>query len=141
MAGLDLDGIRRVVESILDDQILVTRDPAGRSDDVLDDRTGALRPSTSVTVWSGRGAVTAGSPAVSDPIDGAHIAVRPITTTYQALIPVDAPALHRDDQLVITGSLRSAGPRDPLLLGRTFRVAGTAVSSFAIVRIVRLQET
>lgn len=56
--ALDLSGVRRVVERLLDDRLELWRDVDGASGDVLDEGTGELRPGGSVPVlWAGVGAI------------------------------------------------------------------------------------
>lgn len=137
----DVEGARRVVGRLLDDELEVWRDSAGRTDDALDENTGRLVPPApdETLVWDGLGAVLPlGRPALTPPLSGA-VAVTPPTTDYQAVLPADAPGLRPDDVIRVAGSVRSGGPRDPLLLGRRFRVSDEVVGSYTVVRIVRVQ--
>ncbi|MGW0991998.1 DUF6093 family protein [Streptomyces sp. NPDC002523] len=139
--AFDMEGARRLVGRMLDDKLEVWRDGAGRADDVLDEATGQLVSTTpdECLVWDGLGAVMPlGRPAITQPVGGA-VAVEPPTTDYQAVLPVDAPALRRDDVIRVAGSVRPGGPRDPLLIGRRFRVSDEAVGTYSVVRIVRVQ--
>ncbi|MEV4907066.1 DUF6093 family protein [Streptomyces albidoflavus] len=139
--AFDVDGARRVVARILDDKLEVWRDGAGRTDDVLDETTGRLvpPPPDEELVWNGLGAVMPfGRPAITRPVGGS-VAVEPPTTDYQAVLPVDAPALRRDDVVRVAGSVRPGGPRDPQLIGRRFRYSDEAVGTYSVVRIVRVQ--
>ncbi|MGW2320135.1 DUF6093 family protein [Streptomyces sp. NPDC001680] len=139
--AFDVDGARRVVGRIMDDKLEAWRDSAGRTDDMLDETTGRLvppRPDEEL-LWDGLGAVMPfGRPAITRPVSGA-VAVEPPTTDYQAVLPVDAPALRRDDVIRVAGSIRPGGPRDPQLVGRRFRVSDEAVGTYSVVRIVRVQ--
>ncbi|MER5546488.1 DUF6093 family protein [Streptomyces sp. NPDC001130] len=139
--AFDVDGARRVVGRIMDDKLEAWRDSAGRTDDMLDETTGRLvppRPDEEL-LWDGLGAVMPfGRPAITRPVSGA-VAVEPPTTDYQAVLPVDAPALRRDDVIRVAGSVRPGGPRDPQLVGRRFRVSDEAVGTYSVVRIVRVQ--
>ncbi|MFD3926527.1 DUF6093 family protein [Streptomyces sp. NPDC058614] len=134
--ALDLSGVRRVVEGMLDDQLEVWRDPAGRTDDVLDENTGELKSAEAdgALVWAGPGAIVPlGQPAITAPMDGS-VAALPAATAYQALLPLDAPQTRDDDVIAVRGSTR-----DAQLVGRRFRVADANVGTFAVVRVVRLQ--
>lgn len=57
--ALDLSGVRRVVEGLLDDELQLWRDADGASDDVLDEESGALKPggAAPVLLWTGAGAI------------------------------------------------------------------------------------
>ncbi|BDM67520.1 hypothetical protein HEK616_10070 [Streptomyces nigrescens] len=139
--AFDVDGARRVVDRIMDDQLEVWRDSAGRTDDVLDETTGRLvQPAPDEElVWDGLGAVMPISrPAITQPVGGS-LAVEPPTTDYQAVLPVSVPPLRRDDVIRVAGSIRPEGPRDPQLVGRRFRVSDEAVGTYSVVRIVRVQ--
>lgn len=139
--AFDVDGARRVLDRILDDQLEVWRDSAGRTDDVLDETTGRLvqRAPDEELVWDGLGAVMPISrPALTQPVEGS-ITVEPPTTDYQAVLPVGAPVLRRDDVIRVAGSIRPEGPRDPQLVGRRFRVSDKAVGTYSVVRLVRVQ--
>jgi hypothetical protein len=139
--AFDVEGARRVVGRILDDKLEVWRDGAGRTDDVLDERTGRLvppRPDEEL-IWDGLGAVMPfDRPAITQPVGGS-VTVEPPTTDYQAVLPIEAPALRRDDVIRVAGSVRPKGPRDPQLIGRRFRVSDEAVGTYSVVRIVRVQ--
>ncbi|GHJ28575.1 hypothetical protein TPA0910_30080 [Streptomyces hygroscopicus subsp. sporocinereus] len=139
--AFDVDGARRVVGRILDDKLEVWRDGAGRTDDVLDETTGKLVPHApdEGLVWDGLGAVMPlGRPALTQPVSGS-VAVEPPITDYQAVLPVDAPVLRRDDVIRVAGSVRPEGARDPQLVGRRFRVSDEAVGTYSVVRIIRVQ--
>ncbi|MFJ9617837.1 DUF6093 family protein [Streptomyces noursei] len=139
--AIEVEGARRVVGRILDDKIEVWRDSGGHADDLLDETTGTLvRPTPDeVLVWDGLGAVMPlGRPAITKPVDGA-VSIEPPTTDYQAVLPVEAPALRPDDVIRVAGSVRPGGPRDPQLVGRRFRVSDEALGTFSVVRIVRVQ--
>ena len=139
--AFDVDGARRVVDRIMDDQLEVWRDSAGRTDDVLDETTGKLvQPAPDEElVWDGLGAVMPISrPALTQPVGGS-VTVEPPTTDYQAVLPVGAPVLRRDDVIRVAGSIRPEGPRDPQLVGRRFRVSDEAVGTYSVVRLVRVQ--
>ncbi|MGY0055089.1 DUF6093 family protein [Streptomyces sp. LZ34] len=134
--ALDLSGVRRVVEGMLDDQVEVWRDPSGRTDDVLDEVTGQLKSAEAdgALVWSGLGAIVPlGQPAIMAPLDGS-VAALPAATAYQALLPIEAPQTRDDDVIAVCGSAR-----DAQLVGRRFRVADADNGTFAVVRVVRLQ--
>ncbi|KOG78142.1 hypothetical protein ADK38_39400, partial [Streptomyces varsoviensis] len=112
-----------MVERVLDDKLEAWRDSAGRTDDVLDEATGALVAPVpdEVLLWDGLGALLPlGRPAITKPLDGA-VAQTPPTTDYQAVLPVRAPELRPDDVIRVAGSLRRGDPRDPQLVGRRFR--------------------
>ncbi|WP_158827682.1 DUF6093 family protein [Streptomyces sp. NRRL S-118] len=139
--AFDVEGARRVVGRILDDKLEAWRDSAGRTDDVLDESTGRLVPPApdEELVWGGLGAVMPlGRPAITQAVGGS-VAVEPPTTDYQAVLPVEAPVLRRDDVIRVAGSVRPGGPRDPQLVGRRFRVSNEAVGTYSVVRIVRVQ--
>ncbi|MFE2970717.1 DUF6093 family protein [Streptomyces sp. NPDC059340] len=134
--ALDLSGVRRVVEGMLDDELEVWRDPSGRTDDVLDEHTGELKSAEAdgALVWAGAGAIVPlGQPANTAPLDDS-VAALSATTAYQALLPLDAPQTRDDDVIAVHGSTR-----DAQLVGRRFRVADANVGTFAVVRVVRLQ--
>ncbi|MGW2886408.1 DUF6093 family protein [Streptomyces griseoruber] len=134
--ALDLSGVRRVVEGLLDDELQLWREADGESNDELDEETGELRPATqaSVPLWEGPGAVTRPGPlSITPPLDGA-VASLPATTAYQALLPLSAPQVMIDDVLSVSRSVR-----DEQLVGRRFRVAEVAVGTYAVVRVVRME--
>lgn len=138
--AIDVDGARRAVARVLDDQVEVWRDSGGHADDLLDERTGQLVPPVpeEVLVWHGLGAVTpVGRPAITKPVDGA-IVQEPPGAQYQAVLPVEAQ-VRPDDILRVARSTPSSRPRDPQLLGRRFRVSDASVGSYSVVRIVRLE--
>ncbi|MGW1878430.1 DUF6093 family protein [Streptomyces sp. NPDC001975] len=134
--ALDLSGVRRVVERLLDDELRLWRDTDGDSDTALDEETGELRPAgeVSMPLWEGSGAIVRpGQLSVVPPLDGA-VAELPAPTAYQALLPLSAPQVTVDDVLSVSRSVR-----DEQLVGRRFRVAEVAVGTYAVVRVVRLE--
>lgn len=134
--ALDLSGVRRVMERLLDDELQLWRDPDGDAGDELDEETGELKPvgHASVPLWEGPGAIVRpGQLSVTPPLDGV-IASPPAPTAYQALLPLSAPQLMVDDVLSVARSVR-----DEQLMGRRFRVAEVAVGTYAVVRVVRLE--
>ncbi|WP_316749229.1 DUF6093 family protein [Streptomyces herbicida] len=134
--ALDLSGVRRVVERLLDDELQLWRDTDGHSGDELDEETGELRPAdqASVPLWKGAGAIVRpGQLSIAPSLDGA-VASFPAPTAYQALLPLSAPQVMVDDVLSAARSVR-----DEQLVGRRFRVAEAAVGTYAVVRVVRLE--
>lgn len=134
--ALDLSGVRRVVERLLDDELRLWRDVDGAAGDELDEESGELKPGgrMAVLLWEGPGAIVRpGQLSFTPPLDGV-VASFPAATAYQALIPLSAPPVEVDDVLSVS---RSA--RDEQLVGRRFRVAEAAVGTFAVVRVVRLE--
>ncbi|MFF2566701.1 DUF6093 family protein [Streptomyces sp. NPDC058084] len=134
--ALDLSGVRRVVEGMLDDEVRLWRDPDGASGDVLDEETGELRPDggAAVPLWEGAGAIVRPGQLLPLPPLDAAAAPPSAPTAYQALLPLSAPAVLADDELSVTRSVR-----DEQLVGRRFRVAEVAVGTYAVVRVVRLE--
>lgn len=134
--ALDLSGVRRVIEKLLDDEIQLWRDADGASDNALDESTGELKPGgeTTTPLWKSPGAIVRpGRLALTQPLD-AVAASLPAQTEYQALLPLSAPLVRVDDVLSVS---RSA--RDEQLVGRRFRAAEIAVGTYAVVRVVRLE--
>ncbi|MGW7542146.1 DUF6093 family protein [Streptomyces sp. NPDC054770] len=138
--ALDLSGVRRVVEGLLDDQLQLWRDANGESGDELDEETGQLRLTgqvpVSVPLWEGPGAIVRPGQLTATPSLDGVIASLPTPTAYQALLPLSAPQLMVDDVLSVSRSVR-----DEQLVGRRFRVAEVAVGTYAVVRVVRLEAT
>jgi hypothetical protein len=134
--ALDLSGVRRIVEKLLDDELQLWRDLDGVVGDTLDDETGKLKPgpSTARLMWEGAGAIVRpGQLTVSLPLDSA-IAPQSIATAYQAMLPLAAPQTAVDDVLRVSRSLR-----DPLLADRRFRVTDVGIGTFLVVRVLRLE--
>ncbi|GGL03344.1 DUF6093 family protein [Streptomyces flaveus] len=134
--ALDLSGVRRVVERLLDDRLELWRDVDGVSGDVLDEGTGELKLGGSVPVllWAGVGAIVRpGSLGVVPHLDSLA-AAGPSSTAYQALLPLTAPSAAVDDVLVVS---RTA--RDPQLTGRRFRVVDVGLGTYTVVRVMRLE--
>lgn len=134
--ALDLSGVRRVVEGLLDDELQLWRDAGGAADDVLDEQTGYLKPGESLPVrlWEGAGAIVRlGQLAVAPTLDSL-VAPQPTSAAYQALLPLASPQAAVDDGLIVSQSVR-----DPQLAGRRFRVADVGVGTYAVVRVLRLE--
>jgi hypothetical protein len=132
---LDLSGVRRVVEKLLDDELQLWRDRDGGSGDELDDATGELRPGGQAELlWQGAGAILRPEQLPLGAPLSSSIAPVPEATAYQALLPMSAPPLRADDLLRVARSVR-----DDQLVGHRFRVGEVAVGTYAVVRVVRLQ--
>ncbi|MFI1735210.1 DUF6093 family protein [Streptomyces acidicola] len=133
--ALDLSGVQRVVEGFLTDSLQLWRDVRGETDDVLDEETGVLGPETRAElIWEGTGAVVlSGLPAASPPLDAA-VADVPSGSTYQGLLPLGVPSVQSSDLLIVMASIR-----DTQLVRCRFRITGVGHSSFAVVRVVRLE--
>ncbi len=124
-----LDAVRSVVERILDDRVQVWREVARQGDRGAPDGVAAGQPLEppvpgAALVWCGLGAVLGSA----DP-----------TASHQAVLPVGAALVRVGDILVVSGSARPAGPRDPDLIGRLFRVADANVGIDPVVRVVLLE--
>lgn len=135
--ALDLSGVRRVVERLLDDELQVWRDADGDARDELDEETGELKPAVGqapAPLWKGPGAIVRpGQLSTTPPLDGV-VASFPASTAYQALLPLSAPQVVVDDVLSVSRSMR-----DEQLVGLRFRAAEVAVGTYAVVRVVRLE--
>ncbi|MER6099155.1 DUF6093 family protein [Streptomyces sp. NPDC001728] len=134
--ALDLSGVRRVVEGMLEDELELWRDSGGTSPPVLNEESGALvqREEGQVMVWAGPGAILRrGQLAGAPPLAGA-VAALSTTTTYQALLPLAAPPVVKDDGLRVA---RSA--RDVELERLRFRVADVDVGKFVVARVLLLE--
>lgn len=134
--ALELSGVRRVVERLLEDELQLWRDLDGHSGDQLDEQTGELKPAghRKGLLWEGPGAITRpGQLAFTPAVDGT-LASLPAPTVYQALVPISAPRVLVDDELMVSRS-----PRDGQLVGRRFRVVDVGVGSYVVVRVLRLE--
>ncbi|WP_328773860.1 DUF6093 family protein [Streptomyces sp. NBC_00286] len=126
--ALDLSGVRRIVERLLDDEVRLWRDTDGASGDELDEKTGELRTGGHAAgpLWKGPAAIVLpGQLSFAPPLDGV-VASSPVSTAYQALLPLSAPSVRVDDVLSVSRS-----GRDAQLVGRRFRVAGVAVGAYS----------
>ncbi|MER6010168.1 DUF6093 family protein [Streptomyces bluensis] len=134
--ALDLSGVRRVVEGLLDDELQLWRDSDGASGNELNEYTGELDPhgQPATQLWVGPGAIVRpGQLSFTQPLDVA-VASLPASTAYQALLPLSTPLVLVDDVLSVSRSMR-----DEQLVGRHFRVAEVAVATYVVVRVVRLE--
>jgi hypothetical protein len=136
MAGPDLRGAQKRVESLLDDTVTIRRDRPRLRDDALNDETGELEPvDASATVWSGQCLVTARADADGTPDRDPSAPVPALSAPrYRALIPLAADPVEVGDVLTIDSSRR-----DTQLVGARFEVdAPGQVGTYAVVRIVGL---
>lgn len=140
MAGLDLSGLRTVVEAwIGDSDVEIVRDH-GASDDELDEATGQLEAPAAELVYAGPGAVQPMSGFTSVPDPDVQRILATTDATYRMLLSLDAPADVRPGDLVRVTANRSTTP-DPQLLARRFEVVELgSVSSFAVVRFIYLKQ-
>jgi hypothetical protein len=122
---IGLDGVRSVVERILDDRVEVWREVVRRDGRAVAGAGEEQPPFPGAAlVWGGLGAVLTSD----DPL-----------TVYEAVLPVGAALVRVGDVLVVRGSARASGPRDAGLVGRRFRVADANVGIDPVVRMVRLE--
>lgn len=143
--GPDLSVARVVVEALMDDTCVITRDEEKFSDDVLDPVTGRLTPPTpdTITVYDssttgaegralgGRCKVSPQNTQPSERLEGgAEVNAR----MYNGSIPWDAPMPKIGDLLLIASSYR-----DPQLVGKTFKVQSVEVSTFLVSRRMQLE--
>lgn len=128
----DLTPARGQVEALMADTCAVTRDPQGARDDEIDPVTLALTPPVddTTTVYQGKCLVV--PLAAGGEHDGAPL--EPVRR-YRALIPLSAPTVRLGDKVSVTKSAR-----DPQLVGRFFAITDVAVSTFAVVRDVVVEE-
>ncbi|MER7407904.1 DUF6093 family protein [Streptomyces sp. NPDC000070] len=70
----------------------------------------------------------------SDGDSHSHIETAPAVTLI-----TKAPELRPDDVIRVAGSVRPGGPRDPQLVGRSFRASDETVGTYSVVRIVRVK--
>lgn len=138
MVGLDLTGVRALLDSWIVDTVEIVRDN-GSVDDALDPETGDIIPAAVTPVYTGEGAI--------QPLGGAS-ALPDIDAMTQ---PIDSDTTHRlllsltvlDEIQVgdIVGATEIvAESSDPLLIGRKFKTTEVpSASSFAVVRIVFLK--
>jgi hypothetical protein len=128
--ALDLSRARAKIESLMEDMCVITRDPPGTSDDVVDEDTG-LTSSTgaaSQTIYSGKcffAPTGIGSIANAEGQPERNPGYRTLT----AFIPLDAPEILENDTFTVTAS-----QRDPLAVGRDMTVVGIRFNTFAIGR-------
>ncbi|WP_129798030.1 DUF6093 family protein [Streptomyces sp. F001] len=134
--ALDLSGVRRAVEKLLDDELQIWRITKSTGSGTLNEVTGTLTQNSDehLLAWSGLGAVVRQGPLASVPPLSGAIASLPATTTYQALIPLSAPSAMPDDMLFVSRSMRDAA-----LTGRKFRIAEVAIGTFSAVRVILLE--
>ncbi|MEV0735440.1 DUF6093 family protein [Streptomyces sp. NPDC050549] len=134
--ALDLSGMRRIVEKLLDDELQLWRERAGVTGDELDEVTGQLEPSGAapVLLWEGSGAIVRSGQLSVVPSLDAVVAAQSASTAYQGLLPLTAPSAAVDDVLSVARSVR-----DPQLVGRRFRVTDIGVGTYVVVRFLRLE--
>lgn len=105
-------GARRLAESLMVDTVTITR--AGTP--TPDPETGLETPST-VTIYSGKAKIQTFEPYESEPDGVAH---QYVSQRLALHIPVGAGPVAVDDIATVT-----AAPRDPAMVGRSFRIAAS----------------
>ncbi|MGW6479936.1 DUF6093 family protein [Streptomyces sp. NPDC055059] len=98
------------MERMLDDRVRIWRDVGGRRRLGRDDRRPAAS-GRSAGVGGRWAVVLRGQPAAVAPLDGS-VAAQRVMTTYEALLPVEAPEVRAGDLLTVLDS-----GRDELLVG------------------------
>lgn len=139
MAGLDLSGIKRLVDSWLVDEILVGRDN-GETDDELDEETGQLIPTPDVQVYAGLGVVQSISGFSEVPDPDVQRVVEETGADYRALLPLEVTAEFVVGDLVRV-TAQHTETQDPRLMSRRFRVVDLGgASSYAVLQILYLKQ-
>lgn len=128
--GPDLGPAIEAVEALMDDTCIITFDPEGVDDDVIDESTGRLivTPGDSTVVYDGKCKVTPWSrqqqPLITDQ-DGLELRPR----WYVGSIPVASDVPEVGAIFTLTSSRR-----DPWLLGKPFIIKVIQGSTFSISR-------
>jgi hypothetical protein len=139
MAGLDLSGIARLVESmVLLDIVRFSR--PGTGEPVFDQDTGEYVYPEAETVYEGPGAVqVAGTPGGVSALPVPNLPWPDETNSrYRALTPLSAPIAERD---VLVSVLAVHPGGDVSLLGRQWRVPDpSVVGTLSVVRITGLDQ-
>lgn len=139
MVGLDLSGVKNLVDDWIVDEVEITR--AGSvAAAVLNTTTGDLEGEATFLVYAHLGLLTPLS--AMSPTELAHLQRVPDDTnaTYRLLLPADAVAEPTTGDLVRCTVSNTTTP-DPWLPRRRFRVAQLAeVSSFNVARVLYLEE-
>lgn len=124
------------IESLMQDTCQIVRDAEGVGDDVWDEETGQFIAPTNdtITVYSGPCFVR---PTGIGSTESAEMTAtsNPGYRTLAGYIPKNITGVAENDWMVITSSLR-----DPLLVGRRLRVIGIRHMTFAVARILDLED-
>lgn len=132
--GPDLTYATEVVESLMDDECVITRDSDGVSDDVLD-ADGNLTPvGSATTLYEGVCMVRPVQAIKPHPVPYTEQQV----SQYAVKVPVTVDVDYRKGDVVSITSSR----RDPQLVGRTLYVRVVQYRTFALSRtlLVELQQ-
>lgn len=144
---LDLGSIQRLIAgNYLDDVVKVERGWNNRLEGELDEDHN-LVPVPTRTLWEGDAAILPATTASGTPAPRVFEGPPHARTdaNYYALLPVDAPVFQVDDILTVTGTNLTdrdgdPAPRDPHIMGRSFRVREVPdASTFLVVRTVFLK--
>ncbi|MFF0741524.1 DUF6093 family protein [Streptomyces sp. NPDC004111] len=130
---LDQQGVARFAERhLMPDKVRVTRE-AG--DDVLDPGTGVLVPAQPLVVHEGRAGLYGHQERIRSRGGQDGTWVKEVRPGYRLLLPVAAPELCEDDEVLVVEA------RDSHAVGRTYRVSALPeVSSVPVLRTVWLEE-
>lgn len=127
--GPNLATAKAAVEKLMDDTCVITRNPSGLDNAVLDQGTGQLTDDDPVQLYSGRCLLSApGGLGVGEGLrerGGAEYLAR----TYKVSLPLGTIEFQRGDRVVITSSRR-----DPLVVGKEMVIKGVISSTFAVSR-------
>ena len=136
MVGPDLTRARARVEALMDDLCTITTDPAGVTDDDLDETTGQLIPvAVPTTVYDGICLITPHTDGDGTPEPDRTTGQVSDRARYRLLLPVAAPPVAEGQLLQVRQSRR-----DPQLPTARFRVdAAGQVLTYAVARVVGLE--
>lgn len=138
MAGLDLTGVRGVLDGLIFvGSLIAVTDDNGVVDDVLDDETGNLAPAGGTSLYSGTGLVQPVSTFGAGQVPDLGIAVTPTDTetTHRLLLPLTAPVGIRVGSQVRVLAVNSL-MGDVQIVGRRFEV--TEIPTTASVSVLRV---
>lgn len=135
---IDLTDARDVVDSVFEDdgtECVITSDPQGSTDDMLDESTLALTPRTgdTTTVYTG--------PCLARPVQGFGQSQRQEGGTQQYLdtwrlrLPTTATGVDLGHLVTFTSA-----PNDAELLGRSFRITKRLGGSLSVSRLFLMEE-
>lgn len=124
---LNLSGAQRVIEDLMLDECVITRDIEGTGDDIWDPDTGTYVPPPAdiESVYSGPCMISNHGGGADQEQGGQYLRESP----YMVTLPLDAPQLIKKDKLVVTLS-----HRDPDLLGKEFSIDEPLYSTYAVSR-------
>lgn len=138
--SLDLRFAEDLLDRLVYDDLVEIHAPTGGSiGGALDPDTGMIVPDTGTLLWAGAACIIAGGSSTV-PLLLEQAGVETTEARAMCIGPLGIPQVPAESTLTVVGSRRPGGPRDPEIIGATFRITEVPqVNTLAVYRRLYLE--